>query len=217
MMANTSFSDEARAPEQIFLEAILVSSYLLQAYKCYISGFENILKQWAINPSQCMTLWFLRYYDTPLTATRIARMLGLETHSVTSLLDGLEKKNMIKRHRSTTDRRVVEVALTPTGKQTLAELRWHYQDFINAMFADRLSENDLGKLTALLQVVRDDGYTWQGIEQDKIRSFSEKFAARMKSVAEEESAQIREAFKPAQVAARKNRAENFNGPQPKGK
>jgi DNA-binding MarR family transcriptional regulator len=216
-MGNTNSTNETRAQEQICLEAILVSSYLLQAYKCYIGGFENILKQWAINPSQCMTLWFLRYYDTPLTATRIARMLGLETHSVTSLLDGLEKKNMIKRHRSTTDRRVVEVALTATGKQTLAELRWHYQDFINAMFADRLSEGDLNKLIELLQVIRDAGYAWQGIGQDKVRSFSEKFVARMKSVTVKESAQIRDAFKPGEVAARRKRAGNTKKPQPKAK
>lgn len=51
------------------------------------------------------------------TAADIARLASLDTGAVTRLLDRLEAKGFIQRSRSLTDRRVINLELTPTGRQ----------------------------------------------------------------------------------------------------
>jgi len=57
-----------------------------------------------------------------LTAGDIARATGLATASVTSLIDRLEKKRLVRRTRDRADRRKVLVALTPTMHARVAPL-----------------------------------------------------------------------------------------------
>lgn len=51
------------------------------------------------------------------TAADLARELMTDTGAMTRTLDRLEEKGIIQRTRSNADRRVVEVALTPKGRQ----------------------------------------------------------------------------------------------------
>lgn len=51
------------------------------------------------------------------TAADLARDLMTDTGAITRLLDRLEEKGFVQRTRSSADRRVVEVALTPKGRQ----------------------------------------------------------------------------------------------------
>jgi DNA-binding MarR family transcriptional regulator len=51
------------------------------------------------------------------TAADLARDLMCDTGAMTRMLDRLEEKNFIKRTRSSEDRRLVQVELTPKGKQ----------------------------------------------------------------------------------------------------
>jgi DNA-binding MarR family transcriptional regulator len=57
-----------------------------------------------------------------LTAGEIAMHTGLATPSVTSLIDRLEKKRLVKRRRDSADRRRVIVQLTPVLGKTIAPL-----------------------------------------------------------------------------------------------
>ena len=53
--------------------------------------------------------------------TAIAAFTGLTSGSVTSMLDRLERAGLVQRARSTEDRRVVIVSLTPHSHEKLAE------------------------------------------------------------------------------------------------
>lgn len=57
------------------------------------------------------------------TAGQLARAADLTPASVTALLDQLERQGMVERRRDPADRRVVVVALTPAGRELLAEKR----------------------------------------------------------------------------------------------
>ena len=75
-----------------------------------------------------------------MTAGELARSADLNPASVTAMLDHLEAANVVQRHRSTEDRRVCNVSLTPQGWQLLERklARWHSlwdQEF--AGFSDR--------------------------------------------------------------------------------
>ena len=53
------------------------------------------------------------------TAGELASLYGLEASSITRLVDRLEKKRLIERTRSHSDRRKAILALTPRGKNVL--------------------------------------------------------------------------------------------------
>jgi DNA-binding MarR family transcriptional regulator len=53
------------------------------------------------------------------TVAELARWLNIDAGAMTRLLDRLEKKNLCKRVRSTEDRRVVKVELTPEGEAAI--------------------------------------------------------------------------------------------------
>jgi DNA-binding MarR family transcriptional regulator len=167
--------------ELISVDSIIISFFFWQAYKTYVAGFEKALRPWDINPSQCLTLWFLRYFDTPLTASRIAALLALETHSVTSLLDGLQKRGLIKRRRSKTDRRVIEVIITDEGKLILTKVRGPYLEFVNGMFKGQLSDAELNTFTDVLRHMWDAGMALQGIDPKRARLIIDKHAAKLQA------------------------------------
>jgi DNA-binding MarR family transcriptional regulator len=53
------------------------------------------------------------------TSAELAELYGLEASSITRLVDRLEKKRLIERSRSSSDRRKTMLSLTPRGKATL--------------------------------------------------------------------------------------------------
>jgi len=65
----------------------------------------------------------------------LARWLQIDAGAMTRLLDRLEKKQLCKRVRSTDDRRVVQVELTPQGRAAIAEVPAVLADVLNAHLA----------------------------------------------------------------------------------
>jgi len=63
-------------------------------------------------------LWVLKALaaDGPLRVGELARRLALRPSSLSLLLDRLEKRRLVRRGRGRTDRRSVEVSLTPQGR-----------------------------------------------------------------------------------------------------
>lgn len=59
----------------------------------------------------------------PQTPGRLGQALGLAPASVTRLLDRLERRGLVSRHRELEDRRSVEVHLEPVGERLLGEIR----------------------------------------------------------------------------------------------
>ncbi|MDR2333653.1 MAG: MarR family winged helix-turn-helix transcriptional regulator [Burkholderiaceae bacterium] len=56
------------------------------------------------------------------TNALLAKDLGMDPASVTRALDRIEAKGLLRRERSTTDRRVVHLALTDEGRRIAAEV-----------------------------------------------------------------------------------------------
>ena len=67
-----------------------------------------------------------------LPVSEIARRVSLSQATVTSILDRLEKKDFVRRDRNQTDRRIVSISLTPSGKSQIDNAPDLLQeDFIN--------------------------------------------------------------------------------------
>ncbi|HEY9238004.1 MAG TPA: MarR family transcriptional regulator [Burkholderiaceae bacterium] len=69
------------------------------------------------------------------TVAELARWLNVDAGAMTRLLDRLEKKGLCKRVRSTEDRRVVQVELTPDGEAAIAEVPAVLAEVLNAHLA----------------------------------------------------------------------------------
>jgi DNA-binding MarR family transcriptional regulator len=69
------------------------------------------------------------------TVAELARCLLVDAGAMTRLLDRLEKKNLCKRIRSTEDRRVVQVELTPQGETAIKEVPAVLAEVMNAHLA----------------------------------------------------------------------------------
>lgn len=77
------------------------------------------LAEHALTPSQFGILETLLHLG-PLCQKELARKLLLSGGNVTLVVDNLEKRALVTRERSTIDRRLVTVALTPGGHKLIA-------------------------------------------------------------------------------------------------
>jgi DNA-binding MarR family transcriptional regulator len=75
-----------------------------------------------------------------MTAGQLAKTADLNPATVTAMLDDLEAAKVVQRHRSTEDRRVCNVSLTPAGRQLLERKLANWQSLWEqrlAGFSDR--------------------------------------------------------------------------------
>jgi MarR family 2-MHQ and catechol resistance regulon transcriptional repressor len=74
-----------------------------------------------LTPTQFGVLETL-YHLGPLCQTVISQKLLLSTANITLVIDNLEKCGLVKRTRSTEDRRFISVSLTEQGKELITNL-----------------------------------------------------------------------------------------------
>lgn len=70
------------------------------------------------------------------TVASLARDLETDPAAMTRALDRLEAKGLVLRERSTTDRRVVQLALTPEGQAVAAKVPPVLADVLNGHLSD---------------------------------------------------------------------------------
>lgn len=84
------------------------------------------------------------------TASALCRCIGCDTGSMTRMLDRLEEKGLIRRERSTTDRRVVQLAITENGAALLPLVVPRVVGVMNQALADFTPE-ELEQAKALVR------------------------------------------------------------------
>ncbi|CAM3947474.1 MarR family winged helix-turn-helix transcriptional regulator [Alicyclobacillus pomorum] len=80
------------------------------------------LTKLGLTRTQLHILSYLSRHDS-VTATELAKAVDVSPSTVTWQCDEMEKEQLITRHRSGEDRRVVYVALTEKGQQKLIDVR----------------------------------------------------------------------------------------------
>ena len=90
------------------------------------------------------------------TVAELARWLNVDAGAMTRLLDRLEKKGLCKRVRSTQDRRVVQVELTPDGEAAITEVPAMLAEVMNAHLAG-FSKTEWQALRTYLQRIAKTG------------------------------------------------------------
>lgn len=85
--------------------------------------------------AQWLPLFKISRCDTTTVAS-LARDLETDPASMTRALDRMEAKGLVVRQRSTTDRRVVQLALTPEGTKVAAQVPPVLADVLNGHLSD---------------------------------------------------------------------------------
>lgn len=96
--------------------------------------------------------------EGPQMMSTLADYLNLAGNSVTTIIDGLEKKSLANRQRSDEDRRVVRVKLTEYGHKIYNDVDRATLQFFQAVL-DPLTADEQEILSILIRKVARIGYT----------------------------------------------------------
>ena len=90
------------------------------------------------------------------TVASLARDLENDPAAMTRALDRLETKGLVLRERSTTDRRVVQLALTADGQKAAAQVPAVLSDVLNGHLSD-FTRDEWQTLLGLLRRMQSNG------------------------------------------------------------
>ncbi|MFD5030902.1 MarR family winged helix-turn-helix transcriptional regulator [Streptomyces sp. NPDC058405] len=113
-----------------------------------------------ITPAQARLLRTVASYDRPPRMADLAERLEVVPRAVTSLVDGLEASGSVRRVPDPTNRRVVRIELTETGRATLRSLRVARRSAAEDILAP-LTTEQREVLGGLLSTLVDGGHEHQ--------------------------------------------------------
>lgn len=91
----------------------------------------------------------------PCKMSELARTLGLTMSAVTAIVDKMIRLKLIKRERSSEDRRVVNVNILDKGAKTIRRVSEERRDAANSIFSP-LTKEDRNEYLRLLRKVYDN-------------------------------------------------------------
>jgi DNA-binding MarR family transcriptional regulator len=124
------------------------------------------LRPWSLNQSQGSALLVLAQHG-PQRMSHLARFLLQQTQTTTDLVDRLERRNLVRRIRHETDRRVVLVEITDDGRALI-------DDISNAVWSvghdafRTVNGTDLRRFTEAVRNVRDAAAEVGGVPADHL-------------------------------------------------
>jgi len=90
------------------------------------------------------------YEENGILITALARKVALDKSTLTSLLDRLERDDLIRRVAHPSDRRVIQIYLTPKAEAMREELIRTYHE-VNGFFLSRLTPEELRVFEEILE------------------------------------------------------------------
>ena len=89
--------------------------------------------------------------DYKLKMNEIAERAVMSGSGLTRLIDRMIEAGFIVRELSSSDRRVVEAVLTDAGKQKIEEILPKYQEWVQQLFLEHLSQDEAETLASIFE------------------------------------------------------------------
>lgn len=141
-------------PPQVNTQTLALTAWvrLLRAHAAMKRGFNTqLLADHGLTVNDYETLLLLSHEpDSRLKRVVLAERLQLTPSGVTRLLDGLEASGFVGKASCASDARVTYAVLTDTGREKLQQASCSHVAAVRALFAERLDDNELETLGALL-------------------------------------------------------------------
>jgi DNA-binding MarR family transcriptional regulator len=125
-----------------------------RTWSCLEHTFAEALKPYGITPTQYNVLRILRGADAGMCRGEVMKRMVTQVPDATRLLDRMEKAGLIRRERSSEDRRFVTTLITACGLDLLARLDEPVLAMHRQQFAG-LDDVALEQLIDLLGRLRD--------------------------------------------------------------
>ncbi|CAN5559387.1 MarR family transcriptional regulator [soil metagenome] len=119
------------------------------------SEIEARMSRHGVTAAQWHPLFLLKL-DHVGTALELARELGIDAGATTRMVDRLVAKGLVERVRSDSDRRVVHLGLTATGRE-VADLIPHVLASVQNDFLGGFTGDELVELKRLVKKMLDNG------------------------------------------------------------
>lgn len=113
------------------------------------------MAQVGLTDAQWKPLWILKQ-GLIRTSYELSREMEIDAGATTRMLDRLEAKGLIERSRSETDRRVVNILLTPAGEEVTAHVPKVLAD-VNNEFLAGFSEDEFNQLKSFVSRLQANG------------------------------------------------------------
>ena len=134
---------------------------LLRASKAVVARIEPRLASHGLTPTQLGVLEAILHLG-PLTQRQLSRKVLTSAGNMTDVIDKLERRRLVHRERSETDRRAIVVDLTEEGRTLISRLFcFHAVDIAHAM-----SGLDRAELAQLGDLLRKLGHVAAGPDED---------------------------------------------------
>jgi len=130
-----------------------LSHWLKLAFVTMRREMDTSLREAGLSMPQWKALGML-LHKPGATHSELVRHLEIEAPSVTSLVDGMERKGWVKRTRSTADARVKQLTLTPRGRRLIEDAH-EAMALIDERMAATLSAGEQATLKRLLRTMID--------------------------------------------------------------
>ncbi|AFJ02227.1 Transcriptional regulator, MarR family [Methylophaga frappieri] len=108
-----------------FLTLLHTGTALTQALNQYLAKYDLLQGRWWV------LILLMRESDFRATQSKLAEKAGVSRATMTGLLDGLLRENLITREPATTDRRQVMIRLTEAGQARLDSLMPGYYQHVS--------------------------------------------------------------------------------------
>jgi len=154
---------------------------LYQTYTLLKQCEDQVIEEHGLTTEQFAVLGAMDYFVGPMNITDIAHWLERSTNSITMIVDRMVKAGLVRRTRSTSDRRVVRVTSTSKAKNALKPATQASYQVIRSILSQLPSE-DRNNLLGLLGATKYEilKYLNPGVDIEQVKRQELKQAARVK-------------------------------------
>jgi DNA-binding MarR family transcriptional regulator len=132
---------------------------LEQAQQSVFASRERELAQYAVSPMKAAVLYIVDQIGNEATPAEISRWILRRSHTVSGLLDRMEKDGLIIKKKNLSKKNLVRVTITEKGKKALKQAA--KRDTQKKIFSS-LAQKDKEQLYSLLLKIRDKGLKLSG-------------------------------------------------------
>ena len=134
---------------------------LFQAQDTLFKAREKELRQYGISPEEAAVLFIVRCLDNQAIPSEISRWLFRKPHTVSGILNRMEKKRLVSKTKDLPKKNQIRVSLTDKGEQACDQAT--KIESIRQIMSS-LSEQERQQLSSHLETLRDRALKELGID-----------------------------------------------------